>query len=209
MRTVAGILLPDTSIANSATELVRDVSPRYLFHHVMRTFIFASLIGRARGSVYDAETLYLSCVLHDLGLTQRFEGDLPFEIQGAESARRLLEQYGVTPARIETIWDGIALHASAVGAFKRPEIALVGAGAEADVLGPQPGEISAEAVSAAGDAFPRLSFKSEFLRTCADIVRRHPAGAARSFMRDVGERYVDGFRPASFCDRVINSPFDE
>ena len=30
----------------------------------------------------DAEMLYLACILHDLGLTEKFQGDLPFEIQG-------------------------------------------------------------------------------------------------------------------------------
>ena len=30
----------------------------------------------------DAEMLYLACILHDLGLTEKFQRDLPFEIQG-------------------------------------------------------------------------------------------------------------------------------
>lgn len=30
----------------------------------------------------DAEMLCLACILHDLGLTEKFQGDLPFEIQG-------------------------------------------------------------------------------------------------------------------------------
>ena len=61
--------------------------PVYLFNHAMRTYIFGSLIGRTHGHRFDEETLYLACIFHDLGLTERFEGNLPFEIQGAEAAR--------------------------------------------------------------------------------------------------------------------------
>jgi hypothetical protein len=51
--------------------------------------------------------------------------------------------------------------------------------------------------------------KNSFLKTCAGVVRRHPGGATRSFMRDIGERYVPEFHPQNFCDLVIHAPFPE
>ena len=81
---VAGVALPDSKIARQATDLARTVSPPYLFNHCVRTFLWGSLAGRAMGKNFDEEMLYLACILHDLGLTDRYRGDSPFEIQGAK-----------------------------------------------------------------------------------------------------------------------------
>jgi len=206
---VAGIRLVDSKIAQDATELSRTSSPPYLFNHAVRTFLFGSLVGRARKQSFDEEVLYLACILHDLGLTEQFQGDLPFELQGAQSAKHFLEQHAYAKDKTAVVWDGIAMHASAIGQFKQPEIALVGEGAGADVLGPDSNEITKADVEAVLRAFPRLKFKDAFVKTCADVVRKHPRGAARSFMRDVGERYVAEFHPRNFCDLVAQAPFEE
>ncbi len=206
---VAGISLVDSDIARAATELSREASPRYLFNHAMRTFLFGSLIGRAQGQKFDSEVLYLACILHDLGLTERFEGDLPFEIQGAEAAREFLRQHGYGNDKARVVWDGIAMHASLIGHYKQAEIRLVGEGAGADVVGPDFVQIKKADVDEVLEAFPRMQFKTSFLKTCANVVRKHPRGASRSFMRDVGDRYVADFHPPNFCDLVIRAPFPE
>jgi hypothetical protein len=206
---VAGVRLVDSKIAREATELSRTVSPPYLLNHAVRTFLFGSLVGRARGQSFDEELLYLACILHDLGLTEQFEGNLPFEIQGAESAKHFLEEHSYTREKAGVVWDGIAMHASIIGHYKQPEIALVGEGAGADVVGPDFSEVKKDDVAAVVRAFPRLRFKDAFVKTCADIVRKHPKAASRSFMRDVGERYVPGFHPRNLCDSVAQAPFEE
>jgi hypothetical protein len=206
---VAGVRIVDSEIARLANELSRNVSPAYLFNHAMRTFLFGSLVGRALGQKFDEEILYLASVLHDLGLTERFEGDSPFEIQGAEAAKHFLEERAYAAHKIGIVWDGIAMHASPIGQYKQPEIALVGAGAGADVIEPDFSQIRKSDVEEIVKAFPRLRFKNEFVKTCADVVRKHPRGASGSFMRDVRERYVPEFHPVNFCDRVAKAPFSE
>jgi hypothetical protein len=175
----------------------------------MRTFLFGSLAGRAMGQKFDEEILYLASVLHDLGLTERFEGDSPFEIQGAEAAKHFLAEHAYAAHKIGIVWDGIAMHASAIGQYKQPEIALVGEGAGADVVEPDFSHIRKSDVDEIVKAFPRLQFKNEFLKTCADIVRKHPRSGSSSFMRDVRERYVPDFHPVNFCDRIARAPFPE
>ena len=206
---VAGIRIVDSQIAKAATELSCSVSPPYLFNHTVRTFLFGALAGRAKGKPFDEEILYLACILHDLGLTEQFAGDLPFEIQGAEAAKHFLEGQAYARSSIDIVWDGIAMHPLAIGQFKGPEIALVGEGAGADVIGPDLARIKKTDIEAVLNAFPRLRFKDAFVKTCAGIVQKHPRGAAHSFMRDVGERYVPGFHPRNFCDLVAQAPFKE
>lgn len=208
-RVVAGVRLVDSRLANAASDLARSVSPRYLYSHAVRTFLFASLAGTATGQKFDAEMLYLACILHDLGLTEKFQGDLPFEIQGAEAAKRFLEENGYETSKAAVVWDGIAIHASMIGHFKQPEVSLVGVGAGADVGGPDFSQISKNQVREILAAYPRLGFTEAFLKTCADVVRKHPGSAGRSFMRDIGERYVTGYKPRNFCDAISEAPFAE
>lgn len=206
---VAGVRLVDSEIARQATALSRTVSPPYLFNHAVRTFLFGSLVGRASGRKFDEEVLYLACILHDLGLTDRFEGDLPFEIQGAEAAKHFLEEHAYAKDKIGTVWDGVAMHPSPIGQFKQAEVALVGEGAGADAIEPDFSEIKKSDVAEIVKQFPRLEFKDAFIKTCAGVVRRHPRGAYNSFMRDIRERYVPEFHPANFCDRIAKAPFPE
>ena len=206
---VAGVRIVDSSIAKRATDLSRSVSPPYLFNHAIRTFIFGSLVGRSRKQKFDEEILYLACIMHDLGLTERFAGDPPFEIQGAEAAKHFLEEHAYANEKIGIVWDGIAMHASAIGQYKPPEIALVGEGAAADVIKPDFSQIQNSEVEETVRAFPRLKFKEEFVQTCAEVVRKHPRGASSSFMRDIRERYVPDFRAGNFCDNVQQAPFLE
>jgi hypothetical protein len=147
--------------------------------------------------------------LHDIGLTEQFARNLPFEIQGAQAASQFLEEHGLAKDRTAIVWDGIAMHASAIGQFKQPEIALVGAGAGADVVGPDFSVIKKADVSEVVGAFPRLKFKGEFVKICAGVVRQHPSGASRGFMRDIGERCVSDFHPPNICDAIAQAPFDE
>jgi hypothetical protein len=207
---VAGICFVDSRIALAATVLAREASPPYLFNHVARTYLFSALIAKARQLRFDEELLYLACILHDLGLTERFMGDLPFEIQGAQAASRFLDERGFPKAGSALVWNAIAMHASPIGAYQQPEIALVGEGAGADVVSPDFSEISEATVKEVITAFPRLGFKEEFVKTCADLVRKHPRGASRSFMmRDIGERYVPEFHPTNICDLILKAPFKE
>jgi len=206
---VAGVRLVDSEIARLATELCRSASPPYLFNHAVRTFLFGSLVGRALGQKFDEEILYLACILHDLGLTKRFDGDPPFEIQGAQAAKHFLEEHSYPKEKIGIVWDGIAMHPSPIGQFKQPEIALVGEGAGADVIAPDFLQIKKSEVEEIVKTFPRLKFKDAFVNTCADVVRKHPRGASSSFMRDVRDRYVPEFHPTNFCDRVAQAPFSE
>jgi hypothetical protein len=69
--------------------------------------------------------------------------------------------------------------------------------------------VSADARAAVLHHAPRLGFKRAFVRSCADVVRRYPRAASRSFMRDIGERYVPGFSETTICDVIEHASFAE
>src|SRR5260370_12206691 len=153
-RTVAGIALVDSKMARLATELARDTSPEYLFNHAARTFLFGALIGNASNLKFDSEILYLACILHDLGLTERFAGPLPFEIQGAQAARAFLTDNRLPTDQANMACDGIAMHPFAMASFQQADIALVSAAAGSDLVGSHLEKIPGSAKARVAVAYP-------------------------------------------------------
>jgi hypothetical protein len=198
----------DSKFTRLAVEALTDCSPSFLVNHAMRTFYFGALIGSRQNLSFDGEIFFLACALHDLGLTQKYQGTQPFEIQGAEAARGILSAAGLTSEKTGIVWDGIAMHPHTISAFKRPEISLVGAGAGADVVGGID-DLPANDVKAIVDAFPRLQFKQRFLKACGEIANKYPGAARRTFMRDIAERTNPAYKVSNICDAIEKAPFSE
>jgi len=206
---VAGVKIPDSKLATEATGFVRGLSAPVVFNHVMRAYLFGELLGRAKGLKYDAELLYLGAVFHDLGQTEKFMGNQRFEVDGADAASAFLAARGMPKNLIEVVWDAVALHTSpGIVDRKRPEIALVSAGAGIDV-GVRGNHLNKKDVDQIVQAFPRRSFKKEYQRVLAEIVSRKPQTAYGNFMSDIGKRHVPGFEAPNICDIIEAASFDE
>jgi hypothetical protein len=159
---------------------------------------------------FDVELFYLGAVFHDLGQTERFMGKQRFEVDGADAAAEFLQAKGVPKESIEVVWDAVALHTSGgIVERKRPEIALVSAGAGADVAGFGIDQLRREAVAQVIAVFPRPGFKKAYQKVMAEIVVRKPETAAGNFLAGIGERHVAGYKAPNFCDLINASPFAE
>src|SRR5882724_10951755 len=149
--------LPDSELCNAAIEYAKAVSEPFLFHHVMRSAVFADAIGQHKGLKYDRELLCVSAVLHDLGLTKIAAVEVRFEIEGADAARQFLVAKGMNERRIEIAWDAIALHTTAeIPARKCAEIALCQLGIAADLRLTPPVPIAETVLEDAMRAYPWL-----------------------------------------------------
>jgi hypothetical protein len=205
---IAGIRVVDSKFTRLAVEALLDCSPPFLVNHALRTFYFGALIGHHQNLSLDGEVFFLACALHDLGLTPKYQGTLPFEIQGAQVARQILSSAGLPAEKTEVVWDGIAMHPQTISNYKRPEILLVGSGAAADVVGGID-DLPAESVKAILSAFPRLQFKRQFVQTCGEIANKYPGAARRTFMRDIAERTNPAYKVSNICDAIAKAPFSE
>ena len=204
------ISIPDSNLAKAATQLVAELSSKSLYNHCIRTYLFAEILGRRDRLKYDRELLYLGAVMHDLGLTERFDGNQRFEVDGADAARAFLLERGLPQEKVEIVWDAIALHTSiGIASRKLPEIALVHLGAGADVFGLQLENIHPETVEKVLDAYPRLGWNKMLMELLISQVKRKPQAVAFTWMADVGRCHVHGFACPSIDDSIRNSPFDE
>jgi hypothetical protein len=210
-QTAAGVTVPDTRLARDATELVRASTTDLVYHHSRRVFWFGSLQARNRGLSFDPELLYVGAMFHDLGLNEQFRGSgRRFEVDSADEARRFMQGHGVPEDSIRRVWTAIALHTTpGIPEFMEPEVALVTAGVEYDVLG-----IGFEDVSDADRAeitalHPRPNFKRNILQAFTEGIAPRPETTFGNVKADVLERFIPGYQRANFVDIIENSAWPE
>ena len=163
---VQGIRIPDSKLARETTEFIRDTESDLLFHHSSRVYYWGALAGLRRELKVDHELLYVGCMFHDIGLThEHCSCDKRFEVDGANAARAFLEGHGIATADIDKVWTAIALHTTpGIPEFMAPEIALLTAGVEMDVLGIGYDEVSDASREAVVQQHPRLdNFKENII----------------------------------------------
>lgn len=209
---IADITIPDTALVRDTTEFIRDAENDLLFDHSRRVFLFGALQGRRRGLQPDLELLYVGAMFHDLGLTEPYRSGstLRFEVDGANAAREFLLQHGVSEDDARKVWLGIALHTTpGVPEFLDPEVALVTAGVETDVLGIGRDDLAPEALAAVIAAHPRPGFKRRILQAFTDGNKERPRTTFGNVNADVLEHFDNSFRRDDFVELILNNSWPE
>jgi hypothetical protein len=209
--TIAGISIPDTALAREATDLVRAAASPLLFDHSRRVFLFGSLKGLHRGLTVDSELLYVGAMFHDLGLTERYRRtDQRFEVDGADLARDFLLAHGRSEADARAVWLSIALHTTpGIVEHLEPEVALVTAGVETDVLGLDLDEVTDRQIKSVTDVHPRPNFKQDILRAFTDGMKDRPDTTFGTMNDDVLAHFVPGFTRQDFVGIILGSAWPE
>jgi hypothetical protein len=207
----AGLTVPDTKLAREATALVRDTATELIYHHSRRVYWFGSLQGRNRGLSFDPELLYIGAMFHDLGLGERFHGSgRRFEVDSADEARRFLRTHDVPEDSIRRVWTAIALHTTpGIPAFMEPEVALLTAGVEYDVLGIGYDDIAPADRAEITALHPRPDFKRRILEAFTDGIRPKPETTFGNVKADVLARYAPGFERGDFVTTILGSQWPE
>jgi HD superfamily phosphodiesterase len=193
--------VPDSRLAREATELIRSVESDLLYNHSLRVYAFGALQGNRLGLTYDPELLYIGAMFHDIGLVEghRSAHDR-FEVDGANAAREFLVGHGITGDAARIVWDSIALHTTpGIPQHKEPEVALVTAGVELDVLGFGYDDISAADREAVLAAYPRVDFKESIIQAFADGIAHKPETAFGNVKADVMAEKLPGYERPNFC----------
>ena len=90
-----------------------------------------------------------------------------------------------------------------------PEVALLTAGVEFDVLGLGYHDIPADARAEITAAQPRPHFKRDILKAFTDGMIDRPETTFGTVNADVLEHFVPGFQRGDFVDTIENSPWSE
>jgi len=208
MLTLHEVKVPDSKLAREITTLVRETESDLLFNHSSRVYLFAASAGKRRGLKFDEELLYAGAMFHDMGLTKKFSSsDLRFEVDGANAAAAFLRSHNISQQDIDLVWTSIALHTTiGVPQFMHPNIALVTAGVEMDVVGIKYDEYEKAEIDHITELFPRTAnFKEDILQAFYDGFKDKPASTFGTVNADVIVDKEPDFKPLNFCSVIRNS----
>lgn len=210
-KAAAGIKIPDSTIANQATELLLEHGTEFLYNHSLRTFLFAALNGEQKKVQYDPELLYVSAAFHDLGLTPHYSSpDKRFEVDGANAARDFLKSHGLPQQVLQLVWDAIALHTSpGIVEYKEAEVALLNYGVALDVVGRGYEHLSEEHREDIIKQFPRTGFKKKIIPTFFEGFKHKTDTTFGNMNADICAFMIPDFQRKNFCDFILHSPWSE
>lgn len=142
IESVRSLTLPTTPLVQAAYDFAKTALPAAIFNHSVRSYLFARMVADWRGwrpaENFDDELLCLSCVLHDIGLSDA--ADTPardrFEVVGAMTAATFLAGEGLASPFVDVVSEAIKLHSSyTIADSHSPEAALTRTGISMDVGG--------------------------------------------------------------------------
>ena len=209
---IAGVSIPDSKLTCEVTELIRDTESPLLFHHSTRVYLFGALTGQRRALKFDPELLYIGAMFHDIGLTEAHRHSHErFEVDGANAARDFMRRHQLPEASIELVWDAIALHTTpGIPQHKKPEVALVTAGVEMDVLGIAYQEFTDLERAQVVSAHPRGGqFKENIIQAFYDGMKHRPDSTFGTVNDDVLALKDPSFKRADFCGIIRGSHWHE
>jgi hypothetical protein len=170
--------MTSSPLAVAALELAAAHEIPSVLNHSIRTHGYALLHAEKLGLDYDADLLFVACVLHDLGSADAYDGPQRFEIEGADAAASLLEGHGRTPGDVDQVWQAIALHTSPGIVERRgPVPMLTRLGVRTDFFGVA---IPDELRTAAEREYPRLGLDHELGALLVEQALRQPEKARES-----------------------------
>lgn len=183
-------MLPQTPAATAALEVAKRYYTPALPNHRVRSYLWSEMYAVAHDITADAELLYVSAMLHDIGLTEAFDTyRTPFEVAGGDLAWVFSVAAGWPPDRAARAPEIIVLHMrDDVCATVDPESHLLQVATAWDVAGCRPEGFSPDA-RACRRSLSRLGFGAEFLACFQDQAKRKPqSAAATSIANDAAGR---------------------
>lgn len=104
---------PDSSLTIAAESYVAEHYNAPLYNHCLRCWYFGDFFAQLEGRKYDPELFYISCLFHDIALTNEFRDRRPyacFAVEGADLARSWLIEQGAIDALADNVSEVIAAH---------------------------------------------------------------------------------------------------
>lgn len=149
--------LPASRIVDDAANHVRAVVHPEIYRHSLRTYLLGMEAARRDGVTdVDEESLCLAALFHDSGSAPVYNGPARFEIEGADAAARFLRAHGWDTAKVDPIWEAIALHTTPEIPERRGMIPrYVRIGVRIEFGSVQLRESFSEAIEAAENHYPR------------------------------------------------------
>jgi hypothetical protein len=187
----ADIVVPDTSATRGALEVATAYFSAALLNHSMRSYLLGAAYGAMNDISFDAELLYVTSMLHDIGVVKEFDSHtVPFEVAGGHVAWVFGAAAGWPVERRVRASEVIMRHMwNKMDVAQDPEGNLLDLGAGLDIAGRRLEAIPAELLAEMMQRYPRLALGAEFAACFRDQAERKPDSLGAAFVHaGVAER---------------------
>ncbi|RZF56875.1 HD domain-containing protein [Acinetobacter halotolerans] len=162
------LYLPDSADVKQALQKMQSCSSEALQNHCLRTWCYAVAFAKMQNLKRDDELLAVSCLLHDLGMTeqhyQHHENCRCFAGQGAYAAKDWSIEQGWHAPRADQLFDVISMHMNPYVALEDGiEAHLLQQAASCDVIGSRGFEFSPQFRLQLQQQYPRLDFNHKMI----------------------------------------------
>lgn len=192
------LVIPDTAACRTALEVAMAYHSPSLLHHSIRAYLWAAGHAKLHGIAFDAELLYVSAMLHDIGLTREFDSHtVPFEeagghvawVFGAGAGWPVSRRVRASEVIVRHMWAEVPLELDVEGHLLELSTGMDISGRGTEGI---PAELRAEVL----ELYPRLEIAKEFTACVTEQGERKPASLAGEFVR------------AGIAERIAANPLD-
>lgn len=176
------IKIPDSKLAGLAIEEANDVYNPSLLKHCYRTYFFSSGLAFSQNLKIDAEFLFITSILHDIGLTEKHNhicSKQCFATYGGSFIKEFAENNGVNQRKSNNMQTAVDMH---LNPYVDPktfgnEAYFLSKGAAMDVIGAHSFQLSPNFIKDVHKKFPRTNFKEAILGTMNSLNHREDTRA--------------------------------
>jgi hypothetical protein len=192
------LLIPDSAACRGALEVATTYETPSLLNHSVRSYLWAAAHAQRNGIAFDAELLYVSALLHDIGLVAEFDSHtVPFEEAGGHVAWVFGAGAGWPPERRVRASEIIVRHMwPEVPVEEDPEGHLLELATGIDISGRGLEGIPVRLRGEVLERYPRLDLAEEFTACFRDQAARKPGSSAALSVS------------AGVADRIRRNPLD-
>jgi hypothetical protein len=218
-RKIANVTVVNTLLVQDALVFAREHSDNTVWNHVMRSWLFGSLIlqnnPELRAAV-DTEVHAIAAILHDLGFDETpgspiISPDRRFEVDGAIAARNFIRSHpdgkDWEERRVQLVWDAIALHGlPSIYTYKEDDVVVMGQGVNMDFSGPG-NNVSQAQYDAVLHEFPKDEFPASVKDKFVWLCRIKPATTYETTIQPWGDNFVEGYSAIGHraIDRILGN----
>lgn len=173
---------PDSPYASAALTIAVDAYSPGMLRHCLRCWWWADLFAQIGEIRYDPELLYVSCLLHDLTLTDTYRPGPSdqvgcFAVHGGRTAERLLATWDAPTSFATQVGEAITSHMDPTVALSSGALPhLLHESTYLDVVGARANELEQQTVLDVITKYPRDGFAAEV----AGLMRREARERPRS-----------------------------
>lgn len=183
------IVVPDSAIAKRAIEEAREYCNPILFSHSYRTYFWSSGFASSENLKVDAELLFISSLLHDIGLTDKHHhvcSKQCFANYGGAFSQQFCLENNLDPKKASAVKQAIDLHLNPIVNKDKygNEAYSLSKGAAMDVIGANRFQLSKKYIDDVNRHYSRQGFKEDILNTMENF--SHKEGTRADILYRMG-----------------------